>query len=301
MKISSIVPLGTTQVRISAVLCWSEYYNGKWQPTKTSDVNRPIYVQTVSLSEALDLSWWYLQLFEKDGTLRVIVQGAPDVSFRLNNTHSLPVRILDETDAERLSWYNYLRPTRPVDLRSLSWDQKGNDLEPFSSLYYRGYRHNSSGRPYDSKFGHTVLESPNRFRWIEPCNTPLGLKRPFEAPFFFSDSGHVFFVTTTELPVMIPVYIGYYIELNLYTGIVVKLPDLVLKPDPRKKVVSTFWGDGGPIGPDPGVIDPAPMERFVTEDVYIHQGIGTSGSVEYGGRQIGPSGAIADARAKMNR
>src|SRR5262249_50757043 len=24
-----------------AVLCWSEYYNGKWQPTKTSDVDHP--------------------------------------------------------------------------------------------------------------------------------------------------------------------------------------------------------------------------------------------------------------------
>ena len=24
-----------------AILCWTEYYNGKWQPTKTSDVNLP--------------------------------------------------------------------------------------------------------------------------------------------------------------------------------------------------------------------------------------------------------------------
>ena len=30
-----------TQVAISAILCWSEFYNGKWQPTKTSDVNLP--------------------------------------------------------------------------------------------------------------------------------------------------------------------------------------------------------------------------------------------------------------------
>ena len=26
---------------MQALLCWSEYYNGKWQPTKTSDVNQP--------------------------------------------------------------------------------------------------------------------------------------------------------------------------------------------------------------------------------------------------------------------
>ena len=29
---------------VQAVLCWSEYYNGKWQPTKTSDLNRPAHV-----------------------------------------------------------------------------------------------------------------------------------------------------------------------------------------------------------------------------------------------------------------
>ena len=27
---------------VQAVLCWSEYYNGKWQPAKTSDVNNPV-------------------------------------------------------------------------------------------------------------------------------------------------------------------------------------------------------------------------------------------------------------------
>ena len=28
-------------VTVQAVLCWTEFYNGKWQPTKTSDVNLP--------------------------------------------------------------------------------------------------------------------------------------------------------------------------------------------------------------------------------------------------------------------
>ena len=30
-----------TKVNVTAVLCWTEFYNGKWQPTKTSDINRP--------------------------------------------------------------------------------------------------------------------------------------------------------------------------------------------------------------------------------------------------------------------
>jgi Neuraminidase-like domain len=46
------------QVAISAVLCWSEYYNGKWQPTKTSDVNLP-----TSLSDPQ----WGLGTFDASG------------------------------------------------------------------------------------------------------------------------------------------------------------------------------------------------------------------------------------------
>jgi hypothetical protein len=48
-----------------------------------------------------------------------------------------------------------------------------------------------------------------------------------------------------------------------------------------------------------GVIDPAPMRRFVTEDANIHRGIGTTIGVMYGDRQIGPSGSISTARTEM--
>ena len=27
-------------------MCWSEFYNGKWQPTKTSDINQPTSIGT---------------------------------------------------------------------------------------------------------------------------------------------------------------------------------------------------------------------------------------------------------------
>jgi len=47
-KSGSLTSLMTTDIKmdlpmvsVQAVLCWSEYYNGKWQPTKTSDINRP--------------------------------------------------------------------------------------------------------------------------------------------------------------------------------------------------------------------------------------------------------------------
>jgi hypothetical protein len=38
------------------------------------------------------------------------------------------------------------------------------------------------------------------------------------------------------------------------------------------------------------------MQRFITEDAYIHRGIGTTDSVKYGDSDIGPSGALPDVR-----
>ena len=44
-------------VQAGAVLCWSEYYNGTWQPTKTSDVNLPTQIGVFDLDgERLDRS-----------------------------------------------------------------------------------------------------------------------------------------------------------------------------------------------------------------------------------------------------
>ena len=33
--------VASNKINVSAVLCWSEYYNGKWQPQKSSDVSQP--------------------------------------------------------------------------------------------------------------------------------------------------------------------------------------------------------------------------------------------------------------------
>ena len=67
---------------------------------------------------------------------------------------------------------------------------------------------------------------------------------------------------------------------------------LILQTDMSKKVRPKFEGDGAPIVRDPGIVDPGPMQRYITEDAYIHRGIGSTGAVTYGEKQIGPAGAI---------
>jgi hypothetical protein len=49
----------------------------------------------------------------------------------------------------------------------------------------------------------------------------------------------------------------------------------------------------GPITRQPGfgVNDPSPVQRYVTQDAYIHQGLGTLGTVRYGDTEIGSGGS----------
>ena len=104
---------------VQAVLCWSEYYNGKWQPTKTSDVNRPTslgYYPTVDYGGSVtgsmpipdatdsgrvdmlfgpaefDRSELWLSVRQASDGLYIGIMGQGSSSFFLYNTHSLPVR-----------------------------------------------------------------------------------------------------------------------------------------------------------------------------------------------------------------
>lgn len=91
LKTSDINP-NLPQVTVQAVLCWSEYYNGKWQPPKTSDVNNPVSLDTSSPS-VFDRSTLRLWSDEpQDGQLRITIYGnVTRRAFLLYNTHSLPL------------------------------------------------------------------------------------------------------------------------------------------------------------------------------------------------------------------
>ena len=117
-----------------AILCWTEYYNGKWQPTKTSDVNLPTTIGTFDLTGPGSFEAVRNQLrimpapftgsnpftilfdvqFSLPGdalVLAITVADAPynippaiggpasygSGGFVLHNTHSLPVRFEDIT------------------------------------------------------------------------------------------------------------------------------------------------------------------------------------------------------------
>jgi peptidoglycan hydrolase-like protein with peptidoglycan-binding domain len=284
VEASSLVDPDVTKMIVQAILCWSEYYNGKWQPTKTSHVNLPTELGRFEPAgqNSFDRSKLRLSVFEEEelDTLVVNIFGEGGSTFRLYNTHTLP-------EAGLISMIDRGSPTRT--LATLS--------DTLAITYDRGWVFYLEGStPLPRTLTNNVLKNQIGDRTVEPRHN---LQNPWLAPFFYEDARHVFYVTTAVQQVLISDHSGIGVTVNPGFKPTVEIPPLILEIDPRLQVGPKFWGDGGPIGPNPGVVDPAPMQRFVTEDAYIRQGIGTTGSVMYGDKQIAPSGAIADVRSRM--
>jgi hypothetical protein len=276
---TNVLPSGDPPVTVGVVLCWSEYYNGKWQAVKTSDSDNPARLDVFSAQgqNAFDRSQLRLWVFQ-DETLWVFARYGTSrgVGFHLYNTHSLPV-VEGQPDMPPF----FIVPA--AEIRRLN---RGNTYGS-GDLTNDYYDLRSSSTPVER----TILKPAIQFDVTDEPSYQL--PHPFDTPFFFEDRRHVFYVTTTEQPVLIWNYSDYGFTVNPEIRQFAQIPHLILQPDLSQEMGPKF----GPVGPDPGVIDPAPMQRFLTEDANIHQGLGTTGGIKYGGRLIGPSGAISDLQA----
>ncbi|HEX2852658.1 MAG TPA: neuraminidase-like domain-containing protein [Opitutaceae bacterium] len=254
------------KITVQAMLCWSEFYNGKWQPAKTSDVTRPTLIGNFVLGD-FSRSPLKLRSHEDGPTLRIFIHH-PQVAasyFNFYNTHSLPLR--DEDD-----------PAPAPVLGNPTFGRRfSGTSDPLEITYWQSIM----GTEFGTK--RQLLNSPKRLQSIVPMQD---LAQPWDAPFFLEDSHHVFYVRTVREPVWIPDRQDFGSTGNGSTGS--EIPPLVLTPDPRLEVGPQFWGDGDPVD---GFIDSAPIERFLTEDAYINRGFGATGFVPFGNKQIGPAGA----------
>lgn len=277
----------TPKIIVQALLCWSECYNGKWQPAKTSDVNKPTTLRqiiflsgsgasgkfsNVQIDEAavlfdpneFDRSGLTLRPLEVEDRLIIRINGQRDQgssSFSLFNTHSLPVR------EEDLS-LSAIFPSDPRRYLNISNGQ-------FIATYY----HSASSRDRN------VLTNSLTGMAVEPTHS---LQNPWDAPFFYEDRRHVFYVTTIENPTAISEYKGYTGVIPTSPVYVPHIPPIVLQPGFRLKDRS------GPVSQEQhsGISDPAPFARFVSEDAYIKQALGTAGTVVFGDKELGPTGVI---------
>ncbi|MGC1379365.1 MAG: neuraminidase-like domain-containing protein, partial [Anaerolineales bacterium] len=264
------------KLTVEAVLCWSEYYNGKWQPTKTSDVNQPTFLVDSSALNPFDRSNINLNTSVENDALRIQIVGG-NGSFLLYNTHSLPVR------GEEASKQPLIRSNKN---RIFTGDYETN----FGFEYSSYHSHNPLTRDI------LKTKTPFPFEYIK---TRQGHATDWDAPFFYEDRRHVFYVTTATAPISVVDHSPYGVANTPDLSQAANIPPLVFQIDPHIELGPKFWGDGGPVGPDPSVIDRSGMLKYVTEDAYIHLGIGAATAVQYGDQQIGPSGAIPQANIAM--
>lgn len=249
-----------TQMTVQALLCWSEYFNGKWQSVRTSDVAQPLSLGRYDVSGANAFDRSKLQLsafFWTKGELRIIVSNeiGAGASFFLYNVHSSP-----ELRNEKKN--RHFAPKRILDTAT----------DTFKINYP------------NANISQSAIKNSIGDRTIEPHHPLKG--NPWDVPFFYEDSRHVFYVTTSERIILIPKWDDF--------GIVVvppkrqwDIPPLVLEP------VETIRDPIGPIAKQPGfeVINPSIAERYVTEDAYINWGIGSIGTVKFGDKEIGIAGS----------
>ena len=299
-NLNTAPPPVTTQ----ALLCWSEYANGAWQPTRTSDLAHALEIDQGPPSgpDAFDRA--RLQLGADEVPLDVGASGAPRTALRLTITGGrLPrpspggtntmARLgglspggADPNSAAFLLYTTHSRPVptaAPADLgiglrRSVATAAGALDLD-YSVARLVGAPTHLPRR--------VLTDSLNP----EAVTPHQPLPDVWSAPLVFADDCHAFFVTTAHQPVWIRDPGGYGVPITAgLTGANAMAPLVLPPPDPgpaRPHLGAAASAAGLAVG----AVDPAAMQRFVSEDAYIHRGLGATGRVLYGSTPIGPAGA----------
>jgi hypothetical protein len=136
----------------------------------------------------------------------------------------------------------------------------------------------------DSNVTNLVVDDPISDRAIQPNHPVTG--NAWDPPFLYEDARHVFYVTTSEQLVLLPIWNDFGAFLPS-AQVRFDIPSMVFEP------VKMVPDPVGPLAKQPGFggIDPSPIQRFVTEDAYIQHAIGTLGTVRYGDAEIGLAGS----------
>jgi hypothetical protein len=274
VKVSQ-VNVAPSRITAQAMLCWSEFYNGKWQPTKTSDVSKPMSLGNyVSAGKGeLDRSQLTLEAAKDGDALVLTIKGQYQgyVSFAtinfilqrrrfvLHNTHSLP------------SIYQAAMPKLLPFNVSSSGDQLG-----------ASYFQQSGGKPLER----TILKArqPLAGRTVAPHQ--YDLDNAWTPPFFYEDRRHVFYVTATSRQVPLFHFQGYVNVTPKGALQSLVIPPLVVQP--AFKIPDLM----GPVIAESAQRTHGPIERFVSEDAYIRKALGSTDSVRFGDKNIGPAGAL---------
>jgi hypothetical protein len=291
---------GQTLTRVSAVLCFAEFYNGAWQPVKTSDVGDPI-----------DLGTWTAGMFDRT-KLRIRPWHSADAT-----DESLYVQITSDSMFPAANWYWY----RYLDFYDWKWsagfvlhnthsapvpwpDAPGAFLQPPDRariLHTSAPTSPAGGVAFSVRYGTTDTPGGG---YLESDFTGLG-KRPiltgslpqtvtaaqhdvvdqWSMPFFFADHRNAFYVTTSTWTRWVSQYVGFGASGPAGPAARADIPPLVLGPRPTDP--------GGPYELVGELADPEQGQRAVGDGHALRVGLASGELVSYQGREVGATGSTA--------
>jgi len=273
---------GESKMQVSLTLNWSEYYHGKWQAVRTSNLNKPLELGKFDALGNNTFDRTKLKLFSrlgKDGELIVSVNYDSIVSknpkhFKLYNTHSLTMQSSSDDALGESDWLSsIIRPFRLFDDKN----------PPFTIEYYFALT---------QLFIQTLLK---RGISCQPVDTQHPLKNIFEAPFFCQNSRHVFFVTTKKSSVLVATYPDIFVRPSSKSPLV-EIPKVIL-PDYYRVEERAV----DPVGPIIQWGDPRERTRIMADrEATLIRVMAADGTIQYEGTQIGPHGGIFSAQ-KINK
>jgi Neuraminidase-like domain len=317
-------------VTINAVLCWSEYYNGKWQPQKSSDVNSPAMLQTplgigfdtagsksfdvirnlvtiqpasVAVAESLffgnlTIEFPVQNALPSDALILAIIAPGAIGGFVMYNTHSLPVRWDDIQ----------LTITFPV-----SGSTVGNvpliGLIPTPTpgrTFYPGGVYTGGSVSGTFNISYWTVTSPGTvpsYTTTSYQNSLFGLNRQprivdaapngagWNSPFFFEDRRNVFYVTTTESYVpFFEVPIYGIVSINAFSASSSPVIPQLILDTPPDVLKPTAFATGFFGGHD-GTLA---VSQFVTQNGAIHAALGSTAPVVYQNMTLYPTGQASE-------
>jgi DNA-binding transcriptional MerR regulator len=264
---------GEAKTRVTVMLYWSEYYNQKWQPARTSDINNPLVISDFDASgggvfdrEKLELSTF--PITNPDRLSVFVSYRQTDYifnSFGFHNHHSSPIPL----HSEAIQGSDLIEVLRKFTEQSSPFNIK-NALLP----------------------NHQILNRVELYRVVAPRHL---VKITSEAPFFFQDQQNVFFVK----PVLSQVSIGESLDIGQqisFPGGDQETPPITVIAIPDIQIIQDIQDARGaanfPPELDTGFTNPGKFHNFTMLNPNIIQTIEPTEPFRFGGVLISQSGMI---------
>ncbi len=274
----------STKPSVQVMLCWSEYFNNQWSPTKTSDMQTLLSIGQFPMSGlgSFERAFLVLSSNEENGRLRIICEYKYDTqgisySFIFENSHNAP-----RVDQRGLEAFRVQESYFGGKVRSLVNNSESN---PLSFKYYVEYT-----GPETFSFKNNIFKYRRSSIHSPFVLASSGIQKDkWDTPFLYADSHHVFYVRTTESPLVFK-----FDEFSMMTFLFQNSDDQEAQP-----LVQRVDSDGAiarklvellGIASTGERLDSKAITQFITEDTYIKRGLVGLSTIDYKGIKITPSG-----------